>query len=260
MSCINKCISTKCTVEKINLRSQIVTLSPIEYYNPITYVRLYQIQNTKSKVKTIHFIRHAESQANVGEATQNDGSIPLTEKGKQQAIALANSIPEKPDLIICSKFLRTHQTAFPLICKFPGVRVEVLPLHEFSYLSPAVCAGTTTNQRKNRVAAYWEQAGPDFVHGDGAESFNKFIQRIDHCLQCLEFCEARNIYVFAHGHVLRATWQILTGHKFSSEHERMHHFHYHMGQLQVPNTCIFKATFYKNEWQIIESQFKTFLC
>ena len=209
-------------------------------------------------MKTIHFIRHAESQANAGEATQNDESIQLTGRGKQQAIALANSIPAKPDLIICSKFLRTQQTAAPLIEKFPTVPVKILPLHEFSYLSPDICAGTTPNQRKNWIAAYWGQAGPDFVHGDGAESFNQFIQRIDCCLQCLEFCEARNISVFTHGHVLRATWQILIGHKFSSGQERMHHFHYHMGLLQVPNTCIFKATFYKNEWQVIEPQFKIF--
>jgi len=209
-------------------------------------------------MKTIRFIRHAESQANAGEATQTDESIPLTEKGRQQAIALANSISEKPDLIVCSKYSRTQQTASPLIKKFPDVRVKILPLHEFSYLSPAVCAGTTPNQRKSRVADYWEQAGPDFFHGEGAESFNQFIQRIDCCVQCLEFCEAQNILVFTHGHVLRAIWQLLAGHEFSSGHERMHHFHRHMSLLQVPNTCIFKATFYKNEWELIEPQFKIF--
>ena len=99
-------------------------------------------------MKTIHFIRHAESQANAGEATQNDESIQLTGKGKQQAIALANSITEKPGLIICSKFLRTQQTAAPLKKKFPGVRVKILPLHEFTYLSPAVCAGPTPKPAK----------------------------------------------------------------------------------------------------------------
>lgn len=209
-------------------------------------------------MKTIHFIRHAQSQANAGLATYDDHSIALTEKGSQQAAQLADAISAKPDLIIYSKYRRTQFTAKPLIKKFPDVPVKTLPIHEFTYLSPKTCAGTTVNQRQNLVFDYWDACSPHFIHGEGAESFLQFTQRIDHSLQCLEMCEANNIIVFTHGHVLRAIWQQLMGLKFSSETERMHHFHHHMSLLQVPNTCIFKATFYKNEWQIIEPQFKIF--
>lgn len=205
-------------------------------------------------MKTIQFIRHGESQSNAGQATIDDATIALTDLGWQQARTVAETINQKPDLIIYSKFLRTQQTAAPLIKKFPNVPVKILPLHEFTYLSPAACAGTTPNQRKNWVVDYWEQAGPAFIHGPGAESFNQFVLRIDRCLQCIEFCEAQNIFVFTHGHVLRAIWQILAGYQFSSFDEQMHHFHHNMGLLPVPNTCLFKAVFQKNQWQIIEPQ------
>jgi len=210
-------------------------------------------------MKTVHFIRHAESQANAGEATQNGESIQLTRKGKLQAVALANSISEKPDLITCSKYIRTQQTAAPLIRKFPSVPVKILPLHEFTYLSPTVCAGATPNQRKNRVADYPEQAGPDFIHGDGAESFNQFIQRVDCCLQCIEFCESQNIFVFTHGHVLRAIWQDFLYLGFPSDKAQFSHFYQYMGLLPVPNTGHFKAIFQKHQWQIIEPQPASFL-
>jgi probable phosphoglycerate mutase len=210
-------------------------------------------------MKTVHFIRHAESQANAGEATQNDESIELTRIGKLQAIALTNSISEKPDLIICSKYIRTQQTAAPLIHRYPQITIKILPLHEFTYLSPSLCAGTTPNQRKNWVCNYWEQAGPDFIQGDGAESFNQFIQRVDCCLQCIEFCEAQNIVVFTHGHVLRAIWQQLMYLEFPSDQARFSHFHQNMGLLPVPNACLYKAIFQKNQWQIIEPQPAHFL-
>ncbi len=208
-------------------------------------------------MKTIYFIRHAESEANAGFTTINDNSIALTAKGREQAAQLANAISFQPDLIICSKYIRTQQTAAPLLLKYPHIPVKILPIHEFTYLSPKACTGTTTQQRQNQVFDYWDACSPQFIHGEEAESFMQFTQRIDHILQCLEMREANNIIAFTHGHVLRAIWQQLAGYKFNTETERMHYFHHQMSLLPAPNTCIYKATFQKNQWQIIEPQFKT---
>jgi probable phosphoglycerate mutase len=210
-------------------------------------------------MKTISFIRHAQSQANAGQATIDDATIKLTDLGRQQAIALAETIIQKPDLIICSKYLRIQLTSIPLISKFPHVRVNILPLHEFTYLSSAKCASTTTHQRENWVVDYWEYNDADYIHDTGAESFTQFIKRIQLCLDILTTIEYHNIIVFTHGHVLRAIWQILAGHQFLSADEQMHHFYHNMGLLPVPNTCIFKANFSNNEWQIIEPQLPDFL-
>jgi len=210
-------------------------------------------------MKTIQFIRHAESQANAGQATIDDTTIALTDLGWQQARTVAETITQKPDLIIYSKYLRTQQTAKPLIQKFPHVPVKVLPIHEFTYLSPPKCAGTTPHQRQNWVAEYWELAGADYIHGTDAESFTQFIERVQICLDILSIIEHHNIIIFTHSHVLRAIWQILGDYQFSSFEEQKHHFYHHMGLLPVPNTCIFKANFCDFEWQIIEPQLPQFL-
>lgn len=210
-------------------------------------------------MKIITFIRHGQSQANAGQATLDDATIELTDLGWQQARALAGSITQKPDLIIHSKYLRTQQTAAPLLEKFPHIPVKVLPIHEFTYLSPVICAGTNHYQRQNWVAEYWELAGANYIHGVGAESFNQFIERIQICLDMLATIEHQNIIVFTHGHVLRAIWQILGGYQFLSFEEQKHHFYHHMGLLPVPNTCVFKTNFTGKEWQILEPQPPQFL-
>ncbi len=196
-----------------------------------------------------------KSQANAGQATSDDISIDLSPKGKQQANAFAESITEAPSLIVCSKYMRTQYTAAPLINKFPNVRVTIFPLHEFTYLSPVTCAGTTVNQRRNQVVDYWEQASCNFVHGEGAESFTQFTNRVGLCIELLLASEYQNIFVFTHGHVLRSFWQQLSGLTFGSKQEQMAHFHQKMSFLPVPNTCVFKACAADDQMYIIEPQF-----
>ena len=73
---------------------------------------------TNSKEKQILLIRHAESCANVGLKTSTPAEIPLTENGHEQARELAERIIEVPEIIITSPFIRTLQTAEPLLKKF----------------------------------------------------------------------------------------------------------------------------------------------
>jgi broad specificity phosphatase PhoE len=205
-------------------------------------------------MKTIYFIRHAESEANAGNVTFDDASTVLTETGKEQARKLSEQLSESPDLIIYSKYIRTQQTAAQTILKFPKVLTEMSPLHELTYLSPKICQGTTIHSRKNWVFDYWNACNPYFIHGTGAESFIQFIARIEKCLSLLETSKAQNIYIFTHGYVLRIIWQIFLGHKFSSDYERTHHFYHHMYKFRVPNTCIYKAILLNNQWHITEPQ------
>ena len=72
----------------------------------------------------VHLIRHAESMSNAGYATQDPASILLSERGRMQAVRLAESIAEAPDLIVVSPYIRTRLTAEPLCRKFPLVPVE----------------------------------------------------------------------------------------------------------------------------------------
>jgi broad specificity phosphatase PhoE len=71
-------------------------------------------------VKTIRFIRHAESAANAGLPTTDPGGIPLTENGKVAAgLAAAEYDGPEPDLIVISPYLRARQTSEPFLARFP---------------------------------------------------------------------------------------------------------------------------------------------
>ena len=154
-------------------------------------------------------IRHAESEANAGMPTSDPVTISITEKGHLQATKLANEFNDKPDLIIVSAYLRTRQTAVPLIRKFPCAKVETWSLQEFTYLSPSRCMNTTPLERLPLVKEYWERCDPDFIHGTGAESFNQFSNRVAECTHRLKQLDNPNAAIFTHSQVMRLVKQCL---------------------------------------------------
>ncbi|MEQ8676045.1 MAG: phosphoglycerate mutase family protein [Aggregatilineales bacterium] len=125
-------------------------------------------------------IRHGESEGNIGGRTATPDGITLTSNGHSQARHTADQIatlPTPPVLIVHSPYLRTRQTALPLIEQYPQVPVEVWEIHEFTFLSPTEFANTTIAERRPAARAYWERANPHEVQGEGAESFAAFIAR-----------------------------------------------------------------------------------
>ena len=155
--------------------------------------------------KMIYLIRHAESVGNAGGKNFSCELNPLTEKGIQQSIELLQRIPEKPDLIVVSPYLRAKQTAEPLIQKYPDVPVEIWNVQEFTYLNLNLYEDTTQDERKVIREKYLENNDPDFVHGDGAESFNQMLQRVDDMFDNLKNIEKdKFVVIFTHGHFIRA--------------------------------------------------------
>lgn len=155
-------------------------------------------------MKKIWLIRHGESIANAGEPTQDHASIPLSEKGLQQAQELALKIPAAPDLIVTSPYLRAQQTAMPTIGRFPQAKTGIWNcIHEFVYLAPATCVGTTFAQRRPRVMAYWRKLDVDYVDGDGAESYRHLIDRIQMTISLLHSRPEPFILLFSHAQFIR---------------------------------------------------------
>lgn len=177
-------------------------------------------------MQTVLFVRHGQSESNAGLPTEDPATIPLTRMGHQQAEQFANQFKGAPDTIAITKYLRTQQTAQPLIQRFPNARVHVLPLHEFTFLSPARCAGTTSAERKQWVDEYWERCEPHHVDGLGAECFEDFYLRIKRGLVSLKSMEGTTV-VFTHGHVIRLTRQLLAEEpKTSGERMRIYRSNY----------------------------------
>jgi broad specificity phosphatase PhoE len=205
-------------------------------------------------MKNVWFIRHAESEANAGLPTSEPDLIALTPKGHEQAEVLAGTIDIVPELVVCSSYLRTQQTARPLLEKYPHVQTLVWPIHEFDFLSPKACINTTVDERRPWVRNYWDACQPDYLHGEGAESFNTFRNRVISCIKRLEVRDETFILVFAHGHVMRVIWQYFTTGGYD-DHAAMTVFRDQMSLLPVNNTAIFKASYYGDAWKIVDPVF-----
>ncbi|MBI3219918.1 MAG: histidine phosphatase family protein [Bacteroidetes bacterium] len=184
----------------------------------------------------ILYIRHAQSEANAGGRTIDPVSIPITETGYAQSVSLAEEISEQPDLIIVSPYIRTQQTALPLSQKYPKCQMEVWPLHEFTFLSPVICRNTTPKDRRPFVEKYWKSCDPDFIHGEGAESFNQFRKRISEAINDINGLKLNNLIVFTHEQVILLIKLMVLDKQFS-----MADYREKVMNESIKNTEIFKV-------------------
>lgn len=160
-------------------------------------------------MKHVRLIRHGESAANAGEPTRDHASIPLTAKGLEQAHKVARSFTSAPELIVASPFLRAQATALATTALYPTAAFEIWPIQEFTYLAPARCVGTTLDQRRGWVEAYWQRVDPAFSDGEGAQSFHDFVTRAQAFLDRLAGHEATDVVVFSHGQFMNAVAWLL---------------------------------------------------
>jgi len=80
-----------------------------------------------TKPTTFYLVRHGESEANAARRFAGQSDSPLTERGRQQAEAVAVELANvKFDRIVSSDLSRTRETA-EVIAKRHGLQVEVLP-------------------------------------------------------------------------------------------------------------------------------------
>ena len=190
---------------------------------------------------SIFLIRHAESEANINGKTLSHASIALSENGHKQAQALCLKLP-KMDHVIVSQYLRTHQTAAPLLEKY-NLTFEVDEhLHEFSYLSERKCANTNMDDRKVWVNAYWEKMDYQHKDADDAESFEDLYLRVQNFHEKLkaltENYVQKNLAVFSHGQFLQLLMmQIQQPQPLSKD--LMQQFRYNLVYQPIRNTQVF---------------------
>jgi broad specificity phosphatase PhoE len=172
-------------------------------------------------MKRIFFIRHGESEANAGMRSSDPALPSLTQFGMKQAQDAAAQFSQEPELIVTSSYIRTKQTARPLIERYPRVVHEEWPVHEFTYLSPSKCPNTTYAERLSLVTSYWERSDPFYRDGVGAESFADFMGRAARALVMLREREESVIAVFSHQQFIEALrWIAAKGEQISSHQMR----------------------------------------
>ncbi|WP_089160210.1 histidine phosphatase family protein [Caballeronia sordidicola] len=197
--------------------------------------------------------RHGESAANAGHATSDPVSIPLTELGEQQAHAISQRLVESPSIVICSPFLRARQTAAPTLARFPAVRSDIWPVQEFTYLAPARCAGTSAQQRRPWVDAYWNAFNQTLVDGLGAESFSAFIERVLEALnrfRMLHNASDATAAMFGHGQFLQAMRWLIQNGDGVIDTDAMRSFRIVDQRSPIHNAGGFVATFDGRSWSV----------
>ncbi len=162
----------------------------------------------------VWFIRHGESQSNVGELTCNSKETQLTEAGHAQAQEITQafhllSYSRVLSLIVTSKYRRSQQTAYPTERAFPEAQKVQWPVHEFTYLSEKKTQWTTRRERSQFVQQFWDNSDPYYSDGEEAESFIQFISRVYKVIELLRYRTEDFITIFTHGQFIQAVLWIL---------------------------------------------------
>jgi len=133
----------------------------------------------------------------------------------------ANYFHNKPSLFIHSPYLRTAQTGQPLFNKFPDVPKEEWPIQEYTYLPHKDYYQTTTMQRHPQARKYFRYGDPNYITGEGAESFNQFRERVKESLYKLSRLDSDFTVIFGHGWFMRAIlWEKIMAEGLSKKARR----------------------------------------
>ncbi len=128
--------------------------------------------------RTLTFVRHGQSLANVGGVTMPHASIPLTDVGRAQAAWLAGALHGDAGEVLVSPFDRARDTAAPYLAR-TGAAARVLDLlREFESIDPDELRGLTGEQRRPITDAYWADGRPDRRMGARAETFRESVARV----------------------------------------------------------------------------------
>ena len=170
----------------------------------------YHDKNMKKKV---WFIRHGQSLVNADENFISDdfssAKASLSDEGFRQAEKLLEHFSDSPDLFITSSFVRTKETAAPLLKKYPNVAHEEWAIQEFTYIADKRCYNTTLLEKGSLKKEYWNRNNHLHYDGEGAESFIDFINRVQDTLENIKKRKENFIVLFSHNYTIAAVKYIL---------------------------------------------------
>jgi len=149
-------------------------------------------------MKILTMYRHAESEANIGGISRPNAEIEITESGRLHAEQVAEKIINKPSKIYISEFIRTEQSAQPLLDKFNIKPIKYAGLNEFNTFGYETVKGLNGQQRAPLTLNYWKTSDPNKRIGDTGETFNEFSQRVKNFIPTLKTFEDKSI-IFGHG-------------------------------------------------------------
>jgi broad specificity phosphatase PhoE len=147
---------------------------------------------------TFYFVRHGESEGNAARVFTGHTDSPLTERGRQQAAAVAEELAQvKFDRIVSSDLSRTRDTA-DVIAKRQGKAVEIVP--ELREIDVGDRTGKSFDE--TRGLPNWSDDG--FVSWPGGETLDQVLARTLGAIDRLtRESPGKTILIVGHGGVNR---------------------------------------------------------
>jgi len=154
-------------------------------------------------MKTIYFIRHAQSTANAQDVLASRQGFPLSEKGRADAAAIAAEFKAIAELdrIICSPLPRAKETAAPFSEAFAlevetDERITEQELGFFSGMSYADLDEHADYMHDRTQRWKWVPRG-------GGESYEMIAQRLEPFFRDLEHLDGERILFVTHAVTMR---------------------------------------------------------
>ena len=192
-------------------------------------------------MRTVTFVRHGQSFANAGGVTMEHAAIPLTELGRQQAVAVVSLLPPSPTEVLSSPFLRAVDTSRPYCAQVGLGARQLADLSELDSIDADLLMGLTGEQRRPFGEAYWAEADPLRRMGPRAETFQEFTQRVERFRTEQMPNLSEQAVVFGHGTwMAMLIWQ-LQGLQVrdGADMKAFRQFHLH---LPMPNAAVYRFT------------------
>lgn len=198
-------------------------------------------------MKRIYFVRHGETEGNVGKFFQTHDT-PLTERGYGGAKAIAERLRHlKIDAIVASPFYRAQQTAGYISDTLGKPIQTVESLHELQ--QSISVRGKLWDSEEG--LQFIEDREKNFLdpnwHIEGAENYHMVLERIKKTVDILENHPEENIVVVSHGLFLRylAIYLILAKNEDGSLHMTMS-----KGLHQLSNVAITEFIYSEGIWKL----------
>ncbi|MBY0552150.1 MAG: histidine phosphatase family protein [Candidatus Obscuribacterales bacterium] len=159
----------------------------------------------EEKITTIIFVRHGDTLQTESGKLYNDHSVPLTEKGQQQAHGVAKWIPsQKPSMLLCSRADRVRSTAEVLSAELQ-LQYQVVP--ELNELCPGEWEGRSYLELKKEEPEQYHKWCQDPIRHcpPGGESIVQLYDRVKKEIdELIERNHGERIILVTHAGVIRS--------------------------------------------------------
>lgn len=191
-------------------------------------------------MKYFYFVRHGESESNVGDF-HSGSSTPLTQKGREQAQAIAERCASLPlEALIVSTYIRTKQTAEYIIAK-TGLKPEESNLFtENRFISAFEGKLREDPESQAALKLVMENWGKPGFHVADEENFDDIRVRAAAALEFLANRKEQHVGIVSHGGFLRnVVGQALFAEQFDA---RVSNIFYHSLHV-MENTALTVMTY-----------------